>query len=167
MAALTQPLRDEHAELFPHIEGIRRVADAVGMLPSKHLRAEVAGIQEFLTEELLPHARAEEATLYPAVARIVGAPEAAATMIHEHDEIADLVEQLRALDPELMAERLDAGEERALRRILYGLYTLVKVHFESEELVFLPLLDARLSKEEAKDLFAAMERAAAGAKASR
>jgi hypothetical protein len=47
---------------------------------------------------------------------------------------------------------------------LYGLYALVKVHFAKEEEVYLPILEERLSPEEAKEMFEAMENAAVHAK---
>jgi len=47
---------------------------------------------------------------------------------------------------------------------LYGLYTLVKVHFAKEEEVYLPILDARLGPEAAREMFEAMEAAAHEAK---
>ena len=49
--------------------------------------------------------------------------------------------------------------------MLYGLYTLVKVHFAKEEEIYLPLLDARLTPDEANRMFEAMEEAAGEAKA--
>jgi iron-sulfur cluster repair protein YtfE (RIC family) len=52
----------------------------------------------------------------------------------------------------------------ALRRVLYGLYTLVKVHFAKEEEIYLPLLDSKLTAEEAHAMFEAMEAAAREAK---
>jgi hypothetical protein len=51
-----------------------------------------------------------------------------------------------------------------LRRVLYGLYALVAVHFAKEEEVYLPLLDARLTTEEVAALFRDMETAAGEAK---
>ena len=35
MDSITQPLRDEHRELLPKIERIRRVADSVGLVPTE------------------------------------------------------------------------------------------------------------------------------------
>jgi hemerythrin-like domain-containing protein len=48
--------------------------------------------------------------------------------------------------------------------LLYGLYTLVRVHFTKEEEVYLPLLDRSLSDDEAKAMFESMEAAAATAR---
>ena len=47
-----------------------------------------------------------------------------------------------------------------LRRVLYGLYTLVKVHFAKEEEVDLPLLEEHLPANEAETMFSAMDKAA-------
>jgi hypothetical protein len=54
-----------------------------------------------------------------------------------------------------------------LRRVLYGLYALVRVHFakeEEEEEIYLLLLDARLGPDAASRMFAAMQVAADAAK---
>ena len=53
---------------------------------------------------------------------------------------------------------------KELRRVLYGLYALVKVHFAKEEEIYLPLLDARLTPEDAHRMFEEMEMAAQEAK---
>ncbi len=44
--------------------------------------------------------------------------------------------------------------------MLYGLHTLVKVHFAKQEEIYLPLLEARLTAPEATELFGQMEAAA-------
>jgi iron-sulfur cluster repair protein YtfE (RIC family) len=160
MDTITQPLRDEHRELLPKIERIRRVADAVGLVPTEILRDRVREVRSFLAHELIPHARAEDVVMYPVVARVMGAPEATATMRHDHVEVAGLAEELAALEPELSAPALPLEVEQALRRILYGLYALVKVHFVEEEEIYLPLLDERLDEAEAREMFHAMEAAA-------
>jgi iron-sulfur cluster repair protein YtfE (RIC family) len=165
MDTITEPLRAEHRELMPKIERIRRVADSVGLVPVAMLRERIVELRAFLVRELIPHARAEDAALYPVVARLMGAPEATATMRHDHVEVAGLVDELEAVEPELAGPSLPLEVEHALRRILYGLYALVKVHFVEEEEIYLPLLDAGLSEDEAASMFAAMEAAVAREKA--
>jgi iron-sulfur cluster repair protein YtfE (RIC family) len=165
MHTITEPLRDEHRELLPRIERIRRVADSVGLVPAEVLRERIDEVHTFLAHELIPHARAEDAELYPVVARVMGAPEATATMRHDHLEVAGLMDELESIGPELSAPSLPLEVEHALRRILYGLYALVKVHFVEEEEIYLPLLDANLTPEEAGRMFAAMDAAAAREKA--
>jgi iron-sulfur cluster repair protein YtfE (RIC family) len=166
MPQLTQPLRDEHKELLPHIEQLRAVADTVGTAPIPSLRQNIDETYAFLSHQLLPHAQAEERALYPVVGRLMGAPKATATMSRDHVEIGRLTEELGALRLALASERLEASLEQALRRVLYGLFALVAVHFAKEEEVYLPLLDTHLSQEEALHLFEAMERAAREAKSA-
>jgi iron-sulfur cluster repair protein YtfE (RIC family) len=161
----TQPLRDEHKELLPHIEALRTVADSVGEVPLPALQQAVSAAHDFLAHHLIPHAQAEEQALYPVVARLMGAPEATQTMSHDHMEVGRLTDELGSLCGRLADGPLTEAQTKALRRVLYGLYTLVKVHFTKEEEVYLPILDARLTGEAARELFAAMEHAAHEAKA--
>ncbi len=160
MTQPTQPLRDEHKELLPHIELLRTIADSIGEAPSESLRRDLDEAYTFLTHHLLPHAQAEERVLYPMVGRLMGAPEATATMSRDHVEISQLTEELGSLLSYLGGASMAAPQEQALRRVLYGLYAIVKVHFAKEEEIYLPILDARLAAEEASRMFKAMERAA-------
>ncbi len=56
MPQVTQPLRDEHKELLPHIKQIRTVADSIGTVAVSSLRQSVGEVYEFLTHHLLIHA---------------------------------------------------------------------------------------------------------------
>ncbi|MFN8559136.1 MAG: hemerythrin domain-containing protein [Dehalococcoidia bacterium] len=166
MTLLTQPLRDEHQDLFPHVQSLRRAAEAVGSAPAATLRGAVDEAYAFLTEHLIPHAQAEDRALYPAEQRVLGAPEATATMSRDHVEVGRLTAELAALRPAVMTDQLTESDGHALRRVLYGLYALITVHFAKEEEVYLPLLDARLKPDEATRMFTAMEEAAHAAKAT-
>lgn len=155
----TQPLRDEHRELLPEVEVLRDAADRVE-LPEAHDL--VGRAVEFLTGHLIPHAKAEDAALYPVVDRLLGASRATATMSRDHVEVGRLTAELQGCHLQWHGTAAD----RALaRRLLYGLYALVALHFAKEEEIYLPLLDAALSPGEAEAMFAAMEKAAGEAKA--
>lgn len=165
MPSVTQPLREEHRELLPEIESLRTAADGVGGLPSRELREAVDRAYSFLSRHLIPHAQAEDRALYPVVEKLLGAPGATATMRRDHVEVGRLTDELRTLRSGIRAGRaVDPGIARDLRRVLYGLYTLVKVHFAKEEEVYLPILDTQLDPEEAKRMFEAMHGAAREAK---
>jgi hemerythrin-like domain-containing protein len=165
MTTLTQPLRDEHKELLPHIEYLREAGDLVGEVPLEMLKPAVDEAYDFLAHHLIPHAQAEDQALYHVVARVMGANEATATMRRDHVEVGRLTAELNTLRGSLAGTTLDLAQARSLRRVLYGLYALVKVHFAKEEEVYLPLLDERLLLSEARELFEAMEAAAHAAKA--
>jgi hemerythrin-like domain-containing protein len=158
---LTQPLRDEHAALVPHIDALASAADAVGLIGIVELRALIDASHAFLSDQLLPHADVEERALYPAVQQVLGAPEATATMSRDHGEVQALTEELDGLRRRIAtADSLDDQLASALRRVLYGLHHLIKLHFAKEEEVYLPILDARLTDDDAAALFDAMHHAA-------
>ncbi len=151
----TQPLRDEHADLLNHIESLRKAGDALdeGML-SYEVQQKMDEAYEFLTSSLIPHAEAEEKILYPVIQKVMGSPLATETMVHDHKEIANLAQQLAMQRSQILSPVLSREASNSLRRVLYGLYTLVKMHFLKEEEIYLPLLDLHLKNEEAAILFA-------------
>ena len=164
MTTFTQPLRDEHKELFPHIELLRTVADLIGTAPLASVQQSVEAAYTFLAHHLTPHAQAEERALYPVVGKLMGAAEATPTMSRDHVEIGQLTGELGLLRSQLTGADVSESQQKALRRVLYGLYAVVKVHFAKEEEVYLPILDARLTREEAARMLEAMELAAQEAK---
>jgi iron-sulfur cluster repair protein YtfE (RIC family) len=160
MASITQPLRDEHKELFPHIESLRLAGDAVNESLTSSAHAKIEEAYNFLTHQLIPHAQAEEKALYPIVQKAMGAAQATATMSRDHVEVARLTEELGTLRVHKSQLSVTFDQARALRRVLYGLYTLLKVHFAKEEEIYLPILDAKLTADEAHTMFSNMEAAA-------
>ena len=79
--------------------------------------------------------------MYPMVAKVIGGVDPTATMTRAHLEISHLVNLLgRTLD-ELPPSGPDPEDVRELRRILYGLYAILALHFAQEEESYLTLLD--------------------------
>ena len=165
MTTLTQPLRDEHKELYPHIESLKLAGMAVHGTLSQASLDLIDEAYAFLATHLLPHAHAEEAALYPVVQKVMGTPYGTATMSRDHVEVERLTQELASLRKQISATEIGAKQANELKLVLYGLYTLVKVHFAKEEEVYLPLLDNNLTPEEAHEMFEAMEAAAGEAKA--
>jgi iron-sulfur cluster repair protein YtfE (RIC family) len=165
MASITQPLRDEHKELYRQVENLRLAGDVVNesLTSLAHDKIELA--YNFLTRQLIPHARAEEKELYPMVQKAMGASQATVTMTRDHVEVERLTEELGTLRVHKSQLSITFEQVNALRRVLYGLYALVKLHFAKEEEIYLPILDSKLTAEEAKAMFKAMEAAANEAKA--
>jgi hemerythrin-like domain-containing protein len=159
-----QPLRDEHRELLPRIDAIRDVADAVGSVAAGELRDRITDVLAFLREDLIPHAKAEEAVLYPEVELALAAPRATATMSRDHVEIAALTAELGDIARRLDGADASSTESVDARRVLYGLYALVNLHFTEEEVIFVPILEEALDLEGALEMFERMEAAAAAAR---
>ncbi len=165
MPKAMQPLRDEHKELLPHIEELRVVADSVGETSTKDLQESVGKAHDFLTHHLIPHAEAEDHALYPMVERVQGASKATQTMSRDHVEVGKLTKELGTLKEQLATALPGDWVFKELRRVLYGLYSVVKLHFAKEEEIYLPLLDKGLTPSEARRMFEVMEKMAQEAKA--
>jgi len=165
MATVTQPLRDEHKELIPHVETLKAAGDAIHEVLNPLDLELVHKATTFLTHHLLPHAKAEEMALYPVVRKVMGAEEGTLTMSQDHQEVERLTQELLLLQSKISGTNISEYQAADLRRVLYGLYAIVKLHFAKEEDVYLPLLDAHLTPEHAQEMFAAMDTAAHAAKA--
>lgn len=166
MAALSQPLHDEHGELKSRIEILRTVADAIGSAPIEFVREGVGEAYTFLMQHLIPHAQAEEQVVYPTVGKLLRALEATDTMSRDHLEVIRLSEELETLRLHLFYAPVSESDEKALRRVLYGLYAIIKLHLAKEEEIYLPLLEARLGAEEVHRMFEVMKRTAQEAKSN-
>ena len=129
----TAPFREEHAHLLEHLDDLRATARDLPRLTAPDREAAVATALRFLREILLPHARAEEEVLYPEWARLVGYPDAAVPMVHDHEAIVARVKRL---------ETTDIDQVDTLQELLYELHALVSVHFAKEEDIQLPAFDA-------------------------
>lgn len=155
----TDPLRLDHLRFAGQVDAVRDVADRVTDTPDAGVPAAVREVLAWLRGELAAHARAEETVLYPAVAAALGSPDATRTMIEDHRRLRALTDELAPLADALAAGPVTLTEVTALRRVLYGLHALVSVHLLKEEAVYLPILDAALTADEAEELYAEMRAA--------
>ncbi|MFF3890104.1 heavy metal translocating P-type ATPase [Streptomyces sp. NPDC001914] len=132
--ALVQRFAAEHDDLQDVLDAVRGAADRVSDSPGPGALAAVEEAHRLLAERLLPHENAEEHELYPALAPALGGPEATATMSRAHTEIARLS---RRIATHLELSRVDGGlapgQLDDLRSCLYGLNTVLRLHFTQEE----------------------------------
>jgi iron-sulfur cluster repair protein YtfE (RIC family) len=160
MTTSLAPLRDEHRELLPHIDQLRTTADRVGTMPRARLVADVRTSLDFLTRHLRPHALVEDDVLYPEVARLMGSPVAVETMRRDHEAIARLTDELdNVLGTIHDRAEITRTTQNDMRRLLYGLYALISVHFAKEEDVYVPLVESHLDDSEAAYLLSEMRSA--------
>jgi hypothetical protein len=132
----------EHDELRDTIALLRDTADrlATGADPTP-LEA-LTRVNAFLTERILPHERAEETQLYPALARPLGSSEATATMSRTHAEIQRLSDRIGThLALAQAGNGIQQDQVEDLLACLYGLYTLLRLHFLQEEENYFTLTD--------------------------
>ena len=124
-------LRAEHDAVLPLIEKIRSSADGLSTFACD--LAPVRSLLDRLEGELLPHERADEALLVPLVDRVLGGTDATAAMSRTHAEIEHQVSKLRRLLVGLDSETTQPEDIVELRRLLYGLYAVLRLHNAQEE----------------------------------
>ncbi|MBF6592318.1 MAG: DUF2249 domain-containing protein [Ktedonobacterales bacterium] len=164
--ALSDAVRAHHRALAATLDGyVSDVeADLTGF-DAANLTALLNGLTDFLSGELLPHARGEEQTLYPAldpVIRAHGSP--TATMRVDHEYIADSVRQITETVRGLRAagERERALLAQQLTRQVLQLQALFAVHLAKEERVYLPLVEQAIAAGDQQALLAALHAEAEG-----
>jgi heavy metal translocating P-type ATPase len=138
-ARLSQRFRAEHQELLPVVNRNRTVADRLDASDAAAALADVRAVHAFLVDDLLPHEANEEASFYPVIAETLGGEDPTAAMVRGHVEIAHLVRVLGRLLDELPPEGPGADDLPELRRVLYGLYAILRLHFAQEEEAYLSL----------------------------
>jgi hypothetical protein len=132
--------------------------DLVGTAPIAELRPRVQEMSSFLEGLLIPHMEAAERNLYPELERVLENRHSMAPMRREHAEIRQLVADLGRLRDGLDQGRLQTGEAVTLRRIIFRLYALLKVHL-AEELLYIGIVEKGISPETAASLAVAMDHA--------
>lgn len=133
-------IRSEHRELINGVAHLGLLAQRLSRGDVDQLDGEIQTAIEFLENELLPHARAEERLIYPQVGRVLRAEaKATATMEYDHRRIERLAGDLE--------RAAAAGRSEEVRALLQQLATTVQLHFDKEEELYLPLL-SRLGPDE-------------------
>ncbi|WP_270935544.1 heavy metal translocating P-type ATPase, partial [Falsiroseomonas oryzae] len=121
----------EHAGLRQLAEALREGAEAIGPTPAA-LPA-LADVERRLRAELVPHQQEEERALYPAAAQRLGGQDPLAPLVRMHTEIEGLAERIGVL----LRLAGEGGEWGALgpelRRTLFGLEALLRLHLAAEE----------------------------------
>jgi hemerythrin-like domain-containing protein len=155
-ASLPQVSLEHHDRLMRHVDAMPAVGDLIGIAPAAELRPSIGDVAEFLNGLLLPHMEAAEHTLYPELERMLQNRHSMTPMRREHDEIRQLVAELARFQTRLDPGPLHTGETVALRRVVFRLYAMLKVHL-AEENLYLRIIEHGVSTEDAEKLAAAMD----------
>ena len=149
---------EHHERLMHEVDRMPATGDLIGTAPATELRPRVDEMCAFLTGLLLPHMEATEEALYPELERMLQNRHSMTPMRREHGEIRQLVADLGRLQSILDEGRISTGDTVALRRIVFRLYALLKVHLAEEQL-YVGIVDHGVSAESAEALAAALRHA--------
>ncbi|WXH27417.1 Potassium-transporting ATPase ATP-binding subunit [Myxococcus stipitatus] len=130
---LAQQLASDHRSLRPHIGELAELAARLGSLEPRDARAQLARLCEILEKKLLPHEREEQRTAYPLLGKMLKDEDPTGPLIQTHHEIRRLTRLFGRLVAQLPPEGPRAEDLRDLRRVLYGLHAILKLHFAQEE----------------------------------
>ena len=156
MTASLPHVAHEHREHLLHqIDRMPQTGDMVGTASPAELGLRIDETYVFLTEVLIPHMAAAERALYPELERMLQSVHSMAPLRREHDEVRRSTAELARIREHLGDQQISIGQSIALRRVIFRLYALLKVHL-AEEQVYLDILDRRERVGHLRELAAAM-----------
>ena len=129
-------LKEEHARLLPIIDRLSGLADRADALPASAMREELASLNALLRGQILPHESKDDAALYPLVARLIGGEDPMVSMSSTHREIYRLSRAVDRLAGTVPGDGDEAAFMQELRRTLYALNTVLRLHFAQEEEIY-------------------------------
>lgn len=153
---LPQVAHEHHERLLRHVDRMPESADLLLTAKAEDVHRILVETSEFLTGTLLPHVDAAEATLYPELERMFQNRHSMAPMRREHGEVRRLVAEFAGLAAQADQGRITIGRTLAVRRVMFQLYALLKIHLAEEE-AYLRIIDHEVDADAADVLAAALE----------
>jgi iron-sulfur cluster repair protein YtfE (RIC family) len=140
-AALARRFQAEHQVIRTDIDRVRAAADSLDRLDPAHALAQIRQVHQLLTEEVQPHEQAEQDVLYPALDRFLGGNDPTGPMTRAHVEITHQIRRLGQLLDDIGPAGPDSEDITELRRLLYGLHAVLRLHTTQEDESYLSLAD--------------------------
>lgn len=103
--------------------------------------AHASKTRAFLVEELVPHEEHEDREVFPMLARAARSDDLTAALHRTHTEIFHLIRLADRMVAELPEEGPAPEDLNDLRRVLYGLDAILRLHLAQEEERYMALGD--------------------------
>ncbi len=141
----THALREHHDHLMLEIQKFEEAIELLSELAPGEVKPMAQEQVAFLVAEIKPHAVAEEKYLYTEVDYLTNPAgmKVTATMKIDHEYIDAYIERLADL-----ASKINPKTVPEFQRVAWELAAILKLHFDKEERVYLPLLDNIYTEEE-------------------
>jgi hypothetical protein len=134
-------LTEAHRGLAPGIRRLRAIADGLDVLPPGEARTELLAVRSFLIDTLVPHEIDEDRVVYPMLFAALGSDDSTSALHGTHTEIFHLVRLYDRLVADLEDDGPTPDDRTDLRRALYGLDAILRLHMAQEEDLYLSLGD--------------------------
>jgi len=139
---LSAHLREEHEDLMPKLDSIRDAADLFDANGASETLISLKQVHSLLVDEILPHEAADERIIYPQVSAVLPGEDPMALMSRTHREIFHLVDVFERQLAEIPESGPDPADLSALRRTLYSLHAILRLHFDQEEELYFTLQES-------------------------
>ena len=160
MRSLPETSHQHHEIIEPHVDRLVELAELLDEVPATGLAQALEEECHFITSQLMPHIEAIESTLYGRLEEVMDKRHSMAPMRSEHEQLRSLMRSLCGYRESVAGSAVGEADRIGLRRVLYRLYAMLKVHLAEEEL-YLRVLDRSLSAEEKDALAQGIDHAAA------
>ncbi len=134
-------LSEEHLALAPGMASIRTTADRLDTVDAAEARRGLGSVRDFLVDSLMPHELEEDRGVYPTLATAAGSDDSTSALHGTHTEIFRLVRRYERLLDEMPVDGPTPDDRPDVRRLLYGLDAILRLHFAQEEELYLSLTD--------------------------
>jgi hypothetical protein len=153
---LPRVAHEHHERLIRHVDTMPVTGDLILAASEADLGPRLDELGEFLTGTLLPHMDVAEPTLYPELERLLQNRHSMAPMRREHAEIRRLVAEYGRLRGVTRDAKHSLGNAVALRRVVFQLYALLKIHIAEEEM-YIRIIDHDSAADAAEVMAAALD----------
>jgi hypothetical protein len=160
LRSLPETSHEHHALIEPHVDRLPQLADMIGRVDPDHFSRAFQEECGFIVGRLVPHMEAIEAALYGRLDAIMEGRHSMAPMRQEHEQLRALFRSLCRYGELAAGGELADADEIGLRRVLFRLYAMLKVHLAEEEL-YLGVLDRNVGDDEKDRLAQGIDHAAA------
>lgn len=133
MTAETKTFRSLDVELEERLELLCDAARRLPELEPELREEERRRVVFFLQDEVLTHMATDERLLYPLVAERLSDPLTTAPLRYDRGVVQWFIDEIAGAD---LADATD------LQRLLYGVYTVVKVHLSREQDLYVGVLES-------------------------
>jgi len=160
LRSLDETTSEHNARIMAHVDALGELAEMIDTADAdifaRHFQAEC----EFISTQLLPHIDAVEASIYRELDRLMEKRHSMAPMREEHERLRRLFASLCGYRTAVERGVFDKSDAIGLRRVLYRLYSLLKVHMAEEEM-YLQVIRSDLTPEQKDVLARGIDHAAA------
>lgn len=153
---LPRVAHEHHEVLIRHVDQMPEVGDALLEADGAEVKRRAVETSTFLTTTLIPHVDAAERALYPELERMLQNRHSMAPLRREHEEVRRLTTEFARLAGRIDGPRVAIGTRLAIRRILFQLYALLKIHLAEEE-AYLHIVEHGVSEDVAEVLAAGLD----------